>query len=268
MKKKTSIKGKPINPNIAIGRKYEAKLWKLIKRMTDETERELRRLYKSDMGETFFAQDDSISSQARIIMNKLMKKYEKLFADHALNIAKQFTTASHKEADNATRRSLRELAEGFSIGRMEVSKDMKEILKATIAENVGLIKSIPQKYLHGIQGAVMRSITTGNGLQDLNPYMMRHRAITHRRARMIALDQTRKASVNISVQRMKDAGFTKFQWLHTGGGKTSRDLHKKLDGKVFEFAHPPLIQRNPTVYGLPGQLPNCRCRPRAILELS
>jgi hypothetical protein len=35
-----------------------------------------------------------------------------------------------------------------------------------VTENVGLIKSIPTQYLGGVQGAVMRSITTGNGMQD------------------------------------------------------------------------------------------------------
>ena len=47
-----------------------------------------------------------------------------------------------------------------------------------MTENVGLIKSIPAQYLNGVQGAVMRSITTGNGMQDLVPYLQKHKGIT------------------------------------------------------------------------------------------
>lgn len=80
----------------------------------------------------------------------------------------------------------------MTISASKVTDPLKNTLTASLAENVDLIKSIPQQYLSGVQQAVMRSITTGNGLQDLQPYLEKQGGVTERRATLIANDQTRK----------------------------------------------------------------------------
>jgi SPP1 gp7 family putative phage head morphogenesis protein len=114
----------------------------------------------------------------------------------------------------------------------------------------------------------MRSITTGNGLQTLVPFIKKHKTITEKRARMIALDQTRKANVALTAGRLRNAGIQHFQWIFTGGGKTYRELHKHMNGEVYEFSNPPVIQKDPMIRGLPGDLINCRCRLRPVLRFN
>ena len=148
----------------------------------------------------------------------------------------------------------------LSIRATEYLQRWKEVMTASIAENVGLIKSISEKYLTDVQGAVMRSITNGNGLQDLIPALERHEGITRRRARNIALDQTRKAYNSLNKGRMEALGIKKFEWLHTGGSQNPREDHIELSGQIFSFDNPPVIDKRTGERGFPAQLPNCRCR--------
>jgi SPP1 gp7 family putative phage head morphogenesis protein len=261
------VKGKPLNPSAAIEQRYYTALHVLIGRMTAETELELKNLFKSEHAEEYFAQDAGISSQARILTNALIKKYTDLFASLAKPMAERFADESDKSSDVAVKSSIRHLSDELTLSTKTItSGPLSDILAATVTENVGLIKSIPAEYLGGVQGAVMRSITTGNGMQDLVPYLQKHKGVTHRRARMIAQDQTKKAFANLSKARMQKIGVEEYIWRHTAGSRHPRKLHEELDGRICRYDDPPVIQKNPEVRGHPGQLINCACRMQPILN--
>lgn len=257
--KPKQIRGKPLMPNLSAANRYDKRLSVLIERMTDHTEREIKKLYRADASQEYFAQDASISSQARILMNELARKFEKLFAYYAIDLSGQITEEADKSSTTALKESLKQLSGGLLINTDFLTSELDEVLKATIAENVQLIKTIPEKYLSDVQGAVMRSITTGRGLADLVPFLKKHKNITIKRARLIAHDQTRKAFTNINRVRMERMGIKKFEWLHSAGGQHPRPLHQRMSGKIYSFDDPPVIDERTGEKGYPGQLINCRC---------
>jgi len=159
------VKGTPIRNNVAIEQKYHAAIDKIVKRMIKETEREIIKLYKSPHGKEYFAQDASVASQARILMNKLQDKFDKMFGDTANVQAAKMVNAANRESKAAVGSSMQQLA-GMTINSNVTSIDMQETMKASIAANVDLIKTIPQEYFKRISGAVYRSITSGTGLGD------------------------------------------------------------------------------------------------------
>lgn len=261
------VKGGTLTPNAAIESRYYTALRVLIDRMTAETDLELKKLFKTEHAEEFFAQDASLSSQARILTNALIKKYTDLFASLAKPMAEEFAEASNTSSDLAVKSSIRQLSDELTLSTKTItSGPLSDILNATITENVGLIKSIPAQYLNGVQGAVMRSITTGNGMQDLVPYLQKHKGITLRRARLIARDQTVKSFSALSRARMLKLGVRQFIWRHTAGSRHPRQLHIHLDGQVCDYSDPPVIQKDPEIRGFPGQLINCLCRAQPILN--
>lgn len=262
------LRGPAIIPNAAVEARYRAELNALIDQMTAETEKAVRDLFDEPHAEEFFAQDASkgTASQARILTNTLMAKFNDLFAQRAQPMAKKFAKSSDKASSSAVHASLKDLSGGMSLGTRILDADTKQVMKAVTAENVGLIKSIPQRYFQAIQGAVMRSITTGRGLQDLQPFMQKYRGITFRRGRFIAQDQTRKAMNALSRGRLEKLGLKKFEWLHTGGGTHPRRHHIALSGKVFSFDDPPVINPDTGARGFPGDEPGCRCRMKAVLD--
>ena len=79
-------------------------------------------------------------------------------------------------------------------------------------------------------------------------------------AALIARDQTSKATAAINRARMQGLGVRKFKWLHSGGGKEPRPLHKNtLNGNVYSMDDPPVIDEKTGERGIPGALVSCRC---------
>lgn len=260
------IKGEAINPSAAVASRYYEKLKAIIDQMTDETERHIKNLFKEEHAKEYFAMDASISSQARILTNALFKRFTLSFAAKAKPIAESFADQANSASSTQVHSSIKELSGGLSLATANLDGQLKDMLSATITENVGLIKSIPQEYLTAVQGAVMRSITQGNGLQDLVPFLEKHKEITLRRAQLIALDQNRKAMNNLSKGRMQNLGLKKFMWLHTGGSQEPRKLHQEYNGNVFSFDDLPVIDERTGERGIPGTAINCRCRMKPVIQ--
>jgi uncharacterized protein with gpF-like domain len=154
------------------------------------------------------------------------------------------------------------------------------MMKAQVAENVALIKSIPEEFKRRIEGAVYRAITGSGTMKQLRDEIHKYGNMSLRRAKLISSDQTTKIFNVLSIQRMKQVGITKYRWVHTGRGKTHRPYHKaKWDGKsglrdgnpnglngfIFSTEKPPVIDKKTGQRGLPGELPFCHCEVAPVI---
>lgn len=167
----------------------------------------------------------------------------------------------------------RSMAEAFKAAGMTVRFDPKrslnDITAALIAENVALIKSIPDRYFSEIEGIVTRGVSMGNDLGYIASELHKRYKITERRAKMIARDQMDKA--NQAIQRTRDLslGITEGIWVHMPGQYTSRQTHIAMHGKRFKFDGPPnergLYDSAVKHNVLPASEPMCRCVYRAVL---
>lgn len=264
-RKPKAIYGGVISPSAAVEERYYRELVRKIDQMTQETEKQIIRMFNGDVAEEYFAMDASVTSQATKLTNALFKKFSQLFGAQSKRLAENFANQSDKASSSSVHKSLEELSGGLSLSTKNLDGQVKEILKATIEENVSLIKSIPEKYLTQVQGAVMRSITQGRGLQDLVPYLKKQKGITIRRARMIAHDQTRKAMNNLSKGRLTNVGLNQYEWLHTGGSQEPRKDHIALSGKIFSFTGEKMAEDKDGPC-IPGERINCRCRFRPVIK--
>lgn len=265
------LRGARLSYSAALQDKYNQQLQALVSQMTEQTERAVTRLFKGEAAEEYFSEDASISSQARVLMNKLTATFNSLFARRAKAMADKMVGNADKASKSSLHGSLKDLSGGLMIKTDIMTGDLGEALNAATWENVQLIKTISSDYLANIQGAVMRSISLGsNGLADLVPYMQQHKEITQRHARNIALDQTRKAFNICNSERMKAIGVKKFEWIHSGGGVHPRREHIQMDGHIFDFDNLPVIgvMYGSEVRGIPGQLPNCRCTMAPVIEFN
>lgn len=265
-----TLNGTALNYNASQQIKYQQAILNLVHKMAIETKKQLIRLFHGEISKDFFEQqkeasvmDASIASQARILMNALTKKFTQLFSLKADPLAQAMLNGAEQTSKSTLHSSLKQLSGGLSLKTGVVPEGMEDVAKATISENVSLIKSIPQQYFKDITGSVMRSITTGNGLADLLPDIQKYSGQTMRRAKNLALDQTRKAYNSINKQRMQAVGVKQFKWVHSGGGQYPRKSHIDISGHIFNFATleqeqaelgVPLADR-----GIPGQAINCRC---------
>lgn len=257
-------RGGALISSASIADQYEKAIVALLRKMTEETAREFTRMF-NDPGYAMDAVDGNPASRARIIINHLKRKYSKYFNRLARAATNRMIRQTIKHSTVTLNMSLKEIAKELELDPAFLNSGrMKEIVEASTQEAAGLIKTLPEQYLSQVQGQVMRSITTGTGLQTLVPFLREKYGQNVRKARSVAHDQTRKAYSQISNARMQKAGIEEFEWVHSGGGKHPRQQHLEWAGKTFRFDDPPKDDRFGPV--LPGIAINCRCVARPILN--
>lgn len=205
------------------------------------------------------AQDASPAVALRETMRKLSGYWQKRFNDAAPELAKYFAENAFKRADGSLQAMLKKA--GFTV-EFKMTREANDVYQASLAENVGLIKSIASEHLTQVEGLVMRSVSAGRDLAGLSAELHERFGVTKRRAAFIAFDQNQKATASITRVRQQSLGCTEAVWLHSHGGKEPRKSHQAADGKRY------LIAKGMEIDGefiLPGQLPRCRCVSRSII---
>lgn len=196
-----------------------------------------------------------------VAMEKVAARWQANFNAAAPRLAEYFATEMAKRSDATLRAILRD--GGFSV-RFQMTPAMRDVLDATIAEQVGLIRSIPQQYLTQVQGMVLRSASAGRDLGTLAKDLQKQFGVTKRRAAFIAQSQNNLATASMTAARQKELGITEAIWQHSGGGRKKRPTHVANSGKPYNVAtgwYDPAVKK----YIRPGELPRCRCVSRAIL---
>jgi SPP1 gp7 family putative phage head morphogenesis protein len=258
-----TLRGSKLSMNIGTEAAYNKRLQSLVTRMTKSLKREINKALVAHFNT---AQDSSIISKVRMVINKLEREFNKEFRSRADRMSKNMLSSVNKDSTKALHNSLKDLSGGLSIKTSAVTEGVSDVLTAAVAQNVGLIKSIPSEYFTQVRTQILNSIMNpdNKGLSDLrdsiNGVLSDRYKRVRNRAHQIATDQTRKAYNQINAAKMTSMGIEYFEWVHSGGGKTPRPYHRDvLNGKTFKISEPPIIDQNTGERGLPGQAINCRC---------
>jgi uncharacterized protein with gpF-like domain len=217
-------------------------------------------------GSIKIAEDANPVRVVRDAIRSLASKWINRFIDMATGVSDELVTKTTDAVDRNLKASARK--EGMTI-QMQWTPSMEERQEAIIAENVSLIRSIPEKYFTEVEGMVYRAVAKGGDRKQLADELMQgftHReGITRRRAEFIARDQVRKATSALSAVRQQAAGITHGEWIHSGGQANPRHSHVKAgsERKEFELAKGCYLDG---AWIMPGQLPNCSCSWRPILK--
>ena len=264
--KPTLIEGKPLKPNPRVTQVYRDKLEALANAMIKETEKELKKLFEKD-SPAYFAQDASISSQAKILINSLINKFYKIFDIEGKSLTDTMINQANRSSKTNVKQSLESMKQGITINVDTLSEETKEILKASASEASMYIKSIQEEYLTKVSGATYRSISSGNGLKDLIPDLEKISGQTKRRVRNLAQDQTAKVMASLDKSRLNKAGITKAKWKHSGGARTEpRPTHVAMNNKIFDInegMYDSSVGRNVQ----PAELPFCACYLVPVIEI-
>lgn len=253
----TFVELKPNWPSAGVQAAYLAKLNKLIEQMDDSVMYWVRTRYKNNQPATIAMDDVLPANELKRTIDELVKRWTKAWNDAAPELAKYFSLAALDRNDANLRQILRDA--NWTV-RFKMTKGMRDVLKATIDENVGLIKSIPQQYFKAVRGDVMRSIQAGRDMGTLSKALQKNYGVTKRRAALIARTQNNLATGAMDRARKMELGLTKSKWRHSHAGKEPRPTHLANDGKLYDhvkgwYDPDPKVRRH--IY--PGELINCRC---------
>jgi uncharacterized protein with gpF-like domain len=269
-----------VHPNAGIEAEYRRKLWALIEEMTKSVAYWVGAAYKAN--EPVVAKDELPAETLRRAVAELAARWQKQFDEAAEKLAKYYAQSANVRTAQALERILDDA--GMTV-EFKMTRAARDVMNATINEQIGLIRSIPQQYFTDVEGLVMRSVTAGRDLGPLYHALIgkvdlkrigkgrkpgeSDRSImarTKRRAAMIARDQNNKATASMTRVRYIELGVEEAIWVHSGGGKEPRPSHlaagrRQQRYNVKEGWYDP----DEGKHILPGELINCRCVPRAVI---
>lgn len=254
----------PVRPNAAVGAKLHKRLDTLIREMHRSVVYWIAAQYRATP--PAIATDDSAApaDQLRRAMADLSKRWLKKFDEAAAEIAEHFARSAGNRSDARLKAILRKA--GISV-KFRPTKAQRDVLAATVNEAASLIKSIPQKYLTDVEGAVMRSVQTGRDLGQLSEALQKNYGIAKRRAATIARDQNNKATGAMNRARQIELGITEAVWVHSAAGKVPRPSHLKAgrDRARYDVTKG-WFDPDQGRYIVPGELINCRCSSRSVIK--
>ena len=216
------------------------------------------------------ASDSTPAEQMQFEFRKLAERWQGKFDDMAPKVAASFLKNQFKGTDAAMRQALRDA--GWSI-EFTMTPAMRDAFEASLAENVGLIRSIPQQYLQDVEGIVMRNYAAGRDLKSMAAEIKRRYEVTANRAVLIARDQSNKANAVVQKARQTELGITEAIWLHSHAGREPRRTHVAMNQKRYPVAKGMWDSQAKRLPGgryegafvFPGELIGCRCVGRSVL---
>lgn len=251
----------PIRPNVGIEAAYRRKLQAYIAAMNDSIQYWLGAAYKAN--DPHIAMDELPAAALKRAIRMLGRRWQRKFDKLATELADHFAKAVQDRSASALKSILKR--NGFTV-EFKMTPAMQDILRATINENVALIKSIPAQYMIQVEGSVMRSVTAGRDLGSLAKELTEHYGVSKRRAALIARTQNNLTTASMTRARQLEVGVTEAVWLHSGGGRHPRPSHLKAgrDKQRYDVREgwlDPDVGRKI----FPGELINCRCVSKAVV---
>ena len=155
----------------------------------------------------------------QVVMKRVGDRWLRRFNDAAPKLAQYFSTEIKKRSDATLKAILKD--SGIAV-KFQMTPAMKDVMQATIGEQVGLIRSIAQQHLGKVEGLVMRSVQAGRDLGPLAEELQKQFGVTKRRAALIAYHQNNMATATMTRTRRLELGITGAIWQHSGAGKEPR----------------------------------------------
>lgn len=151
--------------------------------------------------------------------------------------------------------------------------DLRRIMDEFAAENVRLIKSIPEQYFDKLQGVVSRGLQEGAMTRDVAGEIRELYGVTSKRSQLIARDQIGSLNGMISQSRQIAAGIGAYKWS-TSRDSRVRESHTDREGRYYAWPGSGMagkIINGKTVLTLfngkpPGMEIDCRCVALPIID--
>jgi len=268
------VEGPILLPAVALQDKFVKSWLKQIDAMHKDVNKQVMQMFKSPLSKSTYAQDASLASTAKRLTDKITKKWLKVFDKFSDNWADKMTDDFNNQAGSSLQSSLKKLSGGLTIKTDAINERTNNIMISGAAEASSLIKSISSEYLSKVSEEVLRSVRdpAAGGLSGLIKEIKKKLNGRYKRtknhAKNVALDQTRKMFNSLNAARMQDAGIEEFEWIHSGGSKEPRKDHIAMNGNIYRFDDPPIIDKRTGERGLPGQAYYCRCMMKPVIRFS
>lgn len=160
------------------------------------------------------------------------------------------------DAGNEVKKNVKHL----NVIEPELSEQQKAEIAHTYTENVRgyVIKDFADERIPEMRRKIQELVLKGYRQDKVQEFLEKEYGIMSRKAKFLAQNETAIMLAEYKKVTYKEMGFDKFIWRTIIDGR-ERDLHKALNGTVWRYDDPPVIDERTGQKGLPGQTYNCRC---------
>lgn len=143
----------------------------------------------------------------------------------------------------------------------ELAPDQLERVRREYNENQTLtIKGWTDEQTQRLRDMVRRNVETGSRRNELREMIMYEWGVAKNKAAFWARQETSLLLSKYTKTRWQSSGVNRYKWSSSKDERTRED-HRRLDGKVFSFDSPPIVNRKTGKRANPGEDYNCRCVP-------
>lgn len=199
----------------------------------------------------------TIESAQRV--QQALNRYAEIITPWAQATAARTAAELNRQDKRTWSRNAQEM--GVSMKKELADAPVGAELRRFLNDNVDLITSLPREAGQRVHDLTQQALIDSSRSSEIRDEILRTGEVTKGRATLIARTETARTASELTVKRAEHAGVTHFIW-RTAGDADVRPSHRRLEGKTFAFANPPVVDGETL---LPGQTFNCRCYPEPII---
>lgn len=142
---------------------------------------------------------------------------------------------------------------------LNLTEESKAKLLQDYNENMKLwIKKFSEGEIHDLRRTVERSVAKGYRFDHLIDGIEHRYGVSKTKAEFLARQETALFTAKFRKQKFTENGFTHYRWKAAHDERV-RASHKHLDGRIFSYANPPIVDPATGRRANPGEDFNCRC---------
>jgi SPP1 gp7 family putative phage head morphogenesis protein len=149
--------------------------------------------------------------------------------------------------------------EGIAVKPPELSEYGQIQLETDYTSNMKLyIKKWCEDHIVDLRETVERSAREGYRFDNMIGLIRDAYGVNQRKAEFLARQETALFTAKYRKERLGDIGVRQYKWS-ARSSKLTRPDHWALNGKIFSYDNPPIVDRSTGRRGNPGEDFNCLC---------
>lgn len=249
---RSRVRLRPIRPVHRVELNYRAELIALVDEMARITEKaikgEIRVVWPTHA-------TDALPPGLHALVKRLKVFFGKMFGGKAEKLA---TIAATQAREGVDARLISEVQRAIGVnisGMITGTSKIASAMRSATADNIALIKSIPEQYLDKVEARISVSWEAGARWETVAEDLSHVKGVTKSRVKLIARDQTAKMNSVFNEVRQTEVGITEYEWS-TSADERVRTSHRAMHGKKCSWANPPIVDGEAVNPGIPVA---CRC---------
>lgn len=194
-------------------------------------------------------------------IEQLLRRY----AEALTPWAERTAAAMLEDVNRRDAQAWAEHAEEMSRGlRLELrSAPTGEAMKALMAEQVALIKSIPLEAAQRVHRLTIEGLEDGARAREISSEIQRSGEVAKSRADLIARTEVSRTATTLTEARAQHIGSEGYIWRTAGDGDVRED-HRELEGTYVRWDSPPIADKRTGRRAHAGCIYGCRCYPEPV----